>query len=59
VDQTKANGVEMTLQTHRQFVRAAPPAVHAGIGGALRQAFDLNGHAGSFAKFQDLLDRLK
>ena len=49
----------MMLQTPRRFVRAAPPAVHAGVGDALRQAFDMNGEAGNFSKFQALLDRLK
>ncbi len=42
----------------RRFIKVAPPTVHAGIGNALRQAFDMNGEARSFAKFQDLLDRL-
>ena len=42
----------------RRFIRVAPPTVHAGIGNALRQAFDMNGETQSFAKFQDLLDRL-
>lgn len=54
----KMNGELMMLQTPRRFEKAAPPAVHAGIGDALRQAFDLNGEARSFEKFQDLLDRL-
>jgi len=48
---------KMILQSPRRFVKAAPPAVHAGIGNALRQAFDLNGEAHS-DKFQRLLDRL-
>jgi hypothetical protein len=42
----------------RRFIKVAPPTVHAGIGSALRQAFDMNGEARSFTKFQDLLDRL-
>ena len=42
----------------RRFVKVAPPKVHAGIGDALRQAYDMNGEARRFDKFQDLLDRL-
>jgi len=42
----------------RRFVKVARPTMHAGIGDALRQAFDMNGEARSFARFQDLLDRL-
>ena len=53
------NGDTMILQAPRRFVKANPPAVHAGVGDALRQAFDRYGDAGGFAKFQALLDRLK
>lgn len=52
------NGETMTLQSPRQFECAPRPAVHAGVGDALRQAFDLNGDAKVFDQFQDLLDRL-
>ncbi|MGE0178324.1 MAG: hypothetical protein AB7O91_00715 [Sphingomonas sp.] len=58
VAKMNGNGKTMILQSPRRFVKAAPPAVHAGVGDALRQAFDLNGEARSFAKFQDLLDQL-
>lgn len=42
----------------RGFVKVPPPTVHAGIGDALRQAFEMNGKARDFSQFQDLLDRL-
>ena len=42
----------------RRFVRVVVPSVHSGIGAALRQAYDMNGQARVFDKFQDLLDRL-
>jgi hypothetical protein len=54
----KVNGETMTLQSPRRFEKAPRPAVHAGIGDALRQAFDLNGEARAFGKFEDLLRRL-
>jgi hypothetical protein len=42
----------------RHFVRAAKPALHAGVGDALRQAYDLNGAARDLSRFEDLLGRL-
>lgn len=48
-----------TIPGHvRSFVKVAAPTCHAGIGDALREAFDMNGEARALAKFQDLLDRL-
>ena len=54
----EVNGETMTLQSPRRFEKAPRPAVHSGVGEALRQAFDLNGEARAFDKFEDLLDRL-
>lgn len=48
----------MTLQAPSRFEKAPRPTVHTGIGDALRQAFDLNGEARVFDKFEDLLARL-
>jgi len=42
----------------RQFVKVAPPTVHAGVGAALRQAFALNSEMRATDKFKELLDRL-
>jgi hypothetical protein len=54
----EVDGRTMTLQSPRRYQKAPRPAVNAGIGNALRQAFDMNGEARVFDKFQDLLDRL-
>lgn len=48
----------MTREMPRRFVRVAKPALHAGVGNALRQAYDLNGAARDLSRFEDLLDRL-
>jgi hypothetical protein len=42
----------------RRFVRVAPPTVHAGVGDALRQAFQMDGEMRSLKDFEDLLARL-
>ena len=42
----------------RQFVKVAPPTVHAGVGAALRQAFALDAEARATDKFKELLERL-
>lgn len=42
----------------RRFVRVAPPTVHAGIGNALRHAYQMDGELRSLKKFEDLLARL-
>jgi hypothetical protein len=44
--------------TTRRFVKVAPPAVHAGVGDALRQAFRMDGELRSLDSFEDLLARL-
>jgi hypothetical protein len=42
----------------RRFVGVARPTLHAGLGNALRQAYDLNGAARDLSRFEDLLARL-
>jgi hypothetical protein len=44
--------------TSRRFVKVAPPTVHAGLGNALRQAFQLDGQLRNLKDFEDLLARL-
>ena len=48
----------MAGQPPRRFVKVAPPTVHAGVGNALRQAFQMDGELRSLRDFQDLLARL-
>ncbi len=48
----------MATQSPRQFVKVAPPTVHAGVGNALRSAFRLDGETRSLKGFEDLLKRL-
>lgn len=42
----------------RRFVKVAPPTVHAGVGNALRQAFQLSSELRSTKNFDDLISRL-
>jgi len=42
----------------RQYVKVAPPTVHAGVGDALRQAFRMDGEMRSLTVFEQLLARL-
>jgi hypothetical protein len=42
----------------RRFVKVAPPTVHAGVGEALRQAFQMDDELRSLKAFEDLLARL-
>lgn len=42
----------------RRFVKVAPPAVHAGVGDALRQAYAMDGEIRSLKIFEDLLAKL-
>lgn len=42
----------------RRFVKVAPPTVHAGVGNALRQAFQMDGEVRSLKPFEELLARL-
>jgi hypothetical protein len=48
----------MVNASERQFVKVAPPTVHAGIGTALRQAFAGPCDRASNKQFEDLLARL-
>ncbi|MGQ0661181.1 hypothetical protein [Sphingosinicella sp.] len=48
----------MRREMPRRFVRVARPALHAGLGNALRQAYDLNGASRDLSSFDDLLARL-
>jgi hypothetical protein len=48
----------MANNSSRRFVKVAPPTVHAGIGDALRQAFQMDGEGRSLKRFEDLLARL-
>jgi len=48
----------MSNAPSRRFVKVAPPTVHAGVGNALRQAFQMDGEARSLRPFEDLLARL-
>ncbi|MDQ4087739.1 MAG: hypothetical protein M3177_07000 [Pseudomonadota bacterium] len=42
----------------RRFVKVAPPTIHAGIGNALRHAYQMDGEMRSLKQFEDLLARL-
>ncbi len=48
----------MAAPAQKRFVKVAPPTVHAGVGNALRQAFQLDGEMRSLKGFEDLLRRL-
>jgi hypothetical protein len=48
----------MAAPPQKRFVKVAPPTVHAGVGNALRQAFQLDGEMRSLKGFEDLLRRL-
>jgi hypothetical protein len=53
-----ANREEAMPASQKRFVKVAPPTVHAGVGNALRQAFQLDGSLRSLSPFEDLLKRL-
>ena len=42
----------------RRFVKVAPPTVHAGIGEALRHAYETDRELRSLKDFEDLLAKL-
>lgn len=42
----------------RRYVKVAPPAVHAGVGNALRRAFRMDGQIRSLQPFEALLAQL-
>lgn len=49
---------DSTSASRRNFVKVAPPTVHAGLGNALRNAFQLDAETRSLRGFEDLLGRL-
>ena len=48
----------MASTSTRRFVKVAPPTVHAGVGDALRQAYQMDGDLRCLKQFEDLLSRL-
>jgi len=48
----------MVNASTRRFVKDAPPTVHAGVGNALREAFQMDGEIRSLTGFEDLLAQL-
>jgi hypothetical protein len=48
----------MVDASSRRFVKVAPPTVHAGVGNALREAFEMDGEIRSLEIFEELLVRL-
>jgi len=48
----------MENASRNQFVKVAPPTVHAGVGEALRRAYSMNCEQKSLKIFEDLLARL-
>lgn len=48
----------LACPSRKRFVKVAPPTVHAGVGNALRQAFQMDGEMRSLSSFDDLLRRL-
>jgi hypothetical protein len=58
VDTLNSKRDAMTNAPPRRFVKVAPPTVHAGVGSALRHAFQMDGEVRSLKPFEDLLARL-
>lgn len=54
----RLNNRREAMTANRNFVKVAPPTVHAGVGNALRQAFQLDGETRSLKNFEDLIQRL-
>ena len=48
----------MVNASSRRFVKVAPPTVHAGVGNALREAFQMDGEVRSLGGFEELLAKL-
>lgn len=48
----------MLNASSRRFVKVNPPTVHAGVGIALREAFQVDCETRSLEPFEDLLARL-
>jgi hypothetical protein len=58
VEKLNASIEAMAAPSQKRFVKVAPPTVHAGVGNALRQAFQMDGELRSLKGFEDLLQRL-
>jgi len=48
----------LTSDDRRTFVKVAPPTVNAGVGNALREAFQLDRDTRSLRGFEELLRRM-
>ena len=53
-----ARNSRMPMAVGRRYVKVAPPTVHAGVGNALREAYQMNGELRSLQSFEDLLAQL-
>jgi len=58
VDNIDSSSDVMENASRNQFVKVAPPTVHAGVGEALRRAYSMNCEQKSLKIFEDLLARL-
>jgi hypothetical protein len=47
------------MKDERRYVKVAPPTVHAGVGNALRQAYQLDNEMRSTKSFDDLIQQLR
>jgi len=58
VEKLNAAREDMMNPARKRFVKVAPPTVHAGVGNALREAYQLDGELRSLRAFEDLLRQL-
>lgn len=58
MEQVNARSNGSASAPQKRFVKVAPPTVHAGIGNALRSAYQLDGATRSLKEFEDLLAKL-
>ena len=58
MEKLNANKEAMADFASRRFVKVAPPTVHAGIGEALRHAYETDRELRSLKDFEDLLAKL-
>ncbi|QPQ54034.1 hypothetical protein IC614_06535 [Allosphingosinicella flava] len=58
MDRINPRNEAMVNATSRRFVKVAPPTIHAGLGNALREAFQVGGDLRCLKGFEDLLARL-
>ena len=54
----KSNESREAMANGKSFVKVAPPTVHAGVGNALRQAYQLDNEIRSMRGFEDLIKQL-